>query len=59
VTGEVDSVWPGGAPVTGQTVILQREITTRDIELLTEISGDRNPLHYDAAYAETTPLAGL
>jgi acyl dehydratase len=28
-----------------------REVTARDIELFTEMSGDRNPLHYDAELA--------
>lgn len=28
-----------------------RTVTTRDIELFTELTGDRNPLHYDAAAA--------
>jgi acyl dehydratase len=28
-----------------------REITARDIELFTEITGDRNPLHYDEELA--------
>ena len=28
-----------------------RRVTTRDIELFTEISGDRNPIHYNAELA--------
>jgi len=29
-------------------------VTGKDIELFTEISGDRNPLHYDEAVARST-----
>jgi acyl dehydratase len=31
----------------------------RDIELFTEISGDRNPLHYDAEFAEASPFGEI
>ena len=36
-----------------------RTISRRDIELFTEISGDRNPLHYDIAVAGATRFAGI
>jgi acyl dehydratase len=36
-----------------------RTVTTRDIELFTEITGDRNPLHYDAALASRSRFGGL
>jgi acyl dehydratase len=36
----------------GDTASRTREVTARDIELFTEITGDRNPLHYDADAAE-------
>lgn len=40
---------PGTAKIRiGQTAELSRTITPNDIALFTEISGDRNPLHYDA-----------
>jgi acyl dehydratase len=35
----------------GDTARRTRRITERDIELFTELTGDRNPLHYDAATA--------
>ena len=38
----------------GVTARRTRSITRRDIELFTEISGDRNPLHYDAEAAART-----
>jgi acyl dehydratase len=40
-------VWPNGVPEVGQIAKRSRQATSRDIELFTEISGDRNPLHYD------------
>ena len=52
-------VWPGGMPAAGQAATMAREVTARDIELFTEISGDRNPLHYDAGYAGATPFGGI
>ncbi|HEY7707582.1 MAG TPA: MaoC family dehydratase [Gaiellaceae bacterium] len=36
-----------------------RRITERDIELFTEITGDRNPLHYDAEAAGRSRFGGL
>ena len=36
-----------------------RTITTRDIELFTEISGDRNPIHYDDDVAGSTRFGGI
>ena len=43
--------WPSGAPATGATAELSRTVAPDDINRFTEISGDRNPLHYDAAAA--------
>ncbi|MBW3603697.1 MAG: MaoC family dehydratase [Actinobacteria bacterium] len=51
--------WPGGAPAVGDTARMERVVGRRDIELFTEISGDRNPLHYDEQYAASTPFGGL
>lgn len=45
------NAWPNGAPTVGQRAARTRTVTTRDIERFTEITGDRNPLHYDAAAA--------
>lgn len=38
----------------GDTAELTRTVGGGDIELFTEISGDRNPLHYDEAAAEAS-----
>jgi acyl dehydratase len=34
-------------------------VTARDIELFTEINGDRNPLHYDEEVARATRFGGI
>lgn len=49
-----NEVWPNGIPRVGQTASRSRGVTTRDIELFTDISGDRNPLHYDETVAKAT-----
>jgi len=54
-----NDVWPRGMPEAGQKARRSREITARDIELFTEISGDRNPLHYDEAVARATRFGGI
>jgi acyl dehydratase len=52
-------VWPNGMPEVGQTARRSRKVTSRDIELFTEMSGDRNPLHYDEAIAKATRFGGI
>jgi acyl dehydratase len=34
-------------------------VSARDIELFTELTGDRNPLHYDEALAERSRFGGI
>jgi acyl dehydratase len=46
-------------PRVGDTARRTRTVTARDIELFTEITGDRNPLHYDEAAAGRTRFGGL
>jgi acyl dehydratase len=43
----------------GQTARRSRIVTARDIELFTELTGDRNPLHYDAALASASRFGGI
>ena len=43
----------------GATASRSRLVTRRDIALFTEISGDRNPLHYDAELAARTRFGGI
>jgi acyl dehydratase len=53
------SVWPRGIPRVGQTAERSRDVTVRDLERFTEMSGDRNPLHYDQAAASKTRFGGI
>jgi acyl dehydratase len=50
----MNSCWPAGPPAIGQTAELSRTVTPHDIERFTQISGDRNPLHYDPAAAKAS-----
>jgi len=43
----------------GQRAQRTRVVQARDIELFTELTGDRNPLHYDEARAEASRFGGL
>jgi acyl dehydratase len=44
---------------TGDTASRTRQVTERDIALFTEMTGDRNPLHYDRTAAEASRFGGL
>ena len=48
------SAWPLGMPTVGATAELSRTVGPHDIERFTDLSGDRNPLHYDQAAAESS-----
>ena len=54
-----NNVWPGGVPRIGQKAELTREVSHKDIEMFTAISGDRNPLHYDTDLAQKTKFGGI
>jgi acyl dehydratase len=43
----------------GATASRTRTISERDIELFTELTGDRNPLHYDADAAAASRFGGI
>jgi acyl dehydratase len=43
----------------GQTARRTRTVQRRDIELFTEITGDRNPLHYDEGAATASRFGGI
>src|SRR6187455_2950338 len=43
----------------GQTARRTRRISVRDIELFTEMTGDRNPVHYDADVAARSRFGGI
>jgi acyl dehydratase len=46
-------------PEVGSTARRSRTVSDRDIELFTELTGDRNPLHYDEQFAAGTRFGGL
>ncbi len=46
-------------PAVGSSARRSRIVSRRDIELFTELTGDRNPLHYDEQLAAGTRFGGL
>src|ERR687889_2384870 len=46
-------------PEVGAIATRSRTVTARDIELFTELTGDRNPLHYDEQAAAATRFGGI
>jgi acyl dehydratase len=46
-------------PPVGSAARRTRTVSRRDIELFTEMTGDRNPLHYDEELARRTRFGGL
>ena len=54
--------WDGvahGMPAVGAKAERRKTTSFRDIELFTEITGDRNPIHYDRVLAERSVFGGL
>jgi len=43
----------------GEVARRTREVTARDIELFTELTGDRNPVHYDSELAARSRFGGI
>jgi acyl dehydratase len=43
----------------GQTATRSRTVRAEDIELFTELTGDRNPVHYDAELAARSRFGGI
>jgi acyl dehydratase len=43
----------------GETAARTRTVRERDIELFTELTGDRNPLHYDPELASASRFGGI
>jgi acyl dehydratase len=54
----VNPVAPGIPPV-GRTARRKRTVTFDDIVRFTEMTGDRNPLHYDEAVATASRFGGI
>jgi len=53
------TAWPQGAPQVGDRATRSRTVEEADIVRFTELSGDRNPLHYDAEVAARTRFGGI
>ena len=51
--------WPRGAPKVGSTARRSRRVTAEDIVRFTDLSGDRNPIHYDRDLAAATRFGGI
>ena len=47
------------SPTVGQTARRTRTVSAHDIELFTELTGDRNPLHYDEELAGRSRFGAL
>ena len=57
-----DSPWMqtlAGRPALGARAERSRTTTMRDVELFTEMTGDKNPLHYNVELATSSPFGGL
>jgi acyl dehydratase len=48
------TAWPRGAPRPGDRAAMSRRVGAEDIRRFTELSGDRNPLHYDERAARAS-----
>ena len=54
-----DATTPAANITVGQRARRTRTVRARDIELFTEMTGDRNPLHYDEALAASSRFGGI
>ena len=48
-----------GKPAVGVAAERSRRTSVRDVAMFTEMTGDRNPLHYDAELASRSPFGGM
>ena len=48
-----------GRPSPGSHAKRSRMTTMSDVEMFTEMTGDRNPIHYDVQLATKSPFGGL
>ncbi|MFP6697077.1 MAG: MaoC/PaaZ C-terminal domain-containing protein [Alphaproteobacteria bacterium] len=59
---ESESLWNSTIarmPEVGATAFRTRTTSMRDVEMFTEMTGDRNPIHYDEELAAASPFGGL
>src|SRR5437763_7010290 len=59
MTATLNSESATRTPMVGEIAHRSRTVSLRDIELFTEISGDRNPLHYDEDFAHRSRFGEL
>jgi acyl dehydratase len=60
--GAADAGWRGtiaGMPAVGAVAERTRTTSMDDVRAFSAMTGDHNPLHYDAKLAEATPFGGL
>ena len=58
----IESLWKGtmaGQPKVDAEAKRSRTTTMRDVEMFTAMTGDRNPVHYNAELAERSGFGGL
>jgi acyl dehydratase len=58
----VQTIWVrtiNGRPTLGGAAERTRRTSTRDVEMFSEMTGDRNPLHYDAELAAASPFGRM
>jgi acyl dehydratase len=48
-----------GMPEVGATASISRQLGEREVELFSEMTGDRNPLHVDESAAKASRFGGL
>lgn len=53
------STWPRNAPRVGDRASMTRTVESADIVRFTELSGDRNPVHYDEEAAARTSFGRI
>lgn len=58
-TADIWQATVSGRPAAGAVAQRSRWTSMRDVEMFSEMTGDRNPLHYDAVLASQSPFGGL
>jgi acyl dehydratase len=53
------TAWPKGAPKVGDRAWMTRTVEAEDIVRFTQLSGDRNPVHYDVEAAARTQFGEI
>lgn len=56
---DLREVWPHGQPKVGDNAARSRRVTSDDIVRFTDMSGDRNPVHYDLEVAAATAFGEI